>query len=127
MPTVPGAQALAILRKHRRISDFEPGSVQGSQDVTDTLRAAREHTLDDQVDLDGFAILRKDFGKGICRDQGDTDLDRRVDLTGFGILKISLGNVCEAAVPEPSTSSLVLGGLLLLAPACLLLGRRSSN
>jgi uncharacterized membrane protein len=73
--------------------------------------------FDDRVDLDDFAILRKGFGKGIYRDQGDTNLDRRVDLTDFGILKANLGNVREAAVPEPASLALLLGGFVLLAAA----------
>ena len=86
--------------------------------------------FDDRVDLDDFAILRKGFGKGIYRDQGDTNLDRRVDLTDFGIVKANLGTVREVAVPEPSAVVLLMGGLLLMAavkrPVCcsILIGRR---
>ncbi len=66
---------------------------------------------DGDVDLDDFAILKRNFGTGGWWTDGDFDVDGDIDLDDFGSLKRNFG---AAAIPEPvSLALLAAGGLAL--------------
>jgi len=73
--------------------------------------------LDGKVDLSDFGILKQNFGTGTGtgRAQGDFNADGQVDLSDFGILKENFGRAGAAAVPEPTTLSLITLAVSLFA------------
>ncbi len=77
--------------------------------------APGDANVDGKVDLTDFGTLKANFGTEGHFTDGDFSGNGQIDLSDLGLLKENFGKSAAAAVPEPATWGLLVGGAMFWA------------